>query len=73
MIEKLGIRLYNQHDAADVLGVTVQTIRAMCRDGRLTKTKLGVNVYIPEDSLRAYLTGISSQKKTSHAAGSAPH
>ena len=66
MIEKLGIRLYDQHEATSMLGVSIQTLRAMCRDGRLTKTRLGASVYIPENSLRAYLNGTPFQNQMIH-------
>ena len=68
MIEKLGIRLYNQREAADMLGVTIQTLCNMCRRGQLARTRIGAYSYIPEESLKDYIKGkTSTPKNASHA------
>lgn len=68
MIEVLGVRLYNQREAADLLGVTIVTIQRKCRSGQLARAKVGNFSYIPEESLKAYLNGNpTSAKATGHA------
>ena len=67
MIEVLGVRLHNQREAADLLGVTIRTIRAMCRRGQLARTRVGADTYISEESLKNYLNGKLSKTDTDHA------
>ena len=62
MIEVLGVQLYNQREAADLLGVTTRTIRAMCRRGQLARTRVGAATYITEESLKSYVSGKTFQR-----------
>ena len=62
MIEVLGVRLYNQREAADLLCVTIRTIRTMCRRGQLVKTRVGAATYITEESLQSYVSGKTFQR-----------
>ena len=55
MIEKLGVKLYNVQEAAEILGVAVSTVRLMSYDRRIHSTKLGVRIYFTEETLRNYL------------------
>ena len=57
MIEELGQRLYSWKEAAEMLKISVNTVRLMTYDGRLDKVRVGRGVFIPEESLKEYLAG----------------
>ena len=66
MIEVLGVRLYAQREAADLLCVTTRTIRIMCRRGQLVRTRVGAATYITEESLQSYVSGKTFQRVDKH-------
>lgn len=52
----LGVELYELKEVAQLLGVTIQTIRRYVRVGYLTPTLVGKAKYISAEALREYLT-----------------
>jgi excisionase family DNA binding protein len=52
----LGVELYELKEVAQLLGVTIQTIRRYVRVGYLTPTLVGKTKYISAEALREYLT-----------------
>ena len=52
----LGVELYELKEVAELLGVTIQTIRGYIRKGALTPTLIGKTKYISAEALREYLT-----------------
>lgn len=57
----LGVELYTLTETAELMGVTIQTIRNYVRKGMLTPTLIGKTKYVSADGLREYLT------KTKHS------
>ena len=64
MIEKLGIRLYSTNDIADMFGITIGTARNLLRRKQIPRTRIGLNWYVTEETLKEYLAGrIGKTKK----------
>lgn len=59
----LGVELYTLTEVADILGVTIQTIRRYVRVGLLTTTLIGKTKYISAEALREYLTAPKRKEK----------
>ena len=55
------MRTYTVEQAADVLQVTIGTVRKLARDGRLVGAKIGRHWRFTEEDLRAFL---ASQRPT---------
>ncbi len=56
-IEKLGIRLYNLKEAAEVLGVSYATMKNYSQGGRINGQRVGRNIMIAEEELQRFLRG----------------
>jgi excisionase family DNA binding protein len=56
-IEKLGIKLYNMKEAAEVLGVSYTTVKNYHRAGRITGQRIGRTVMIAEEELQRFIRG----------------
>ena len=59
----LGVELYELKEVAELLGVTIQTIRGYIRKGSLTTTLIGKTKYISKEALREYLTNPKRTEK----------
>ncbi len=55
--EVAGVRIYGTEDIAQELGVSVLTVRAWIRAGRIRATKIGRGWKVTEDALRAFIAG----------------
>ncbi len=51
----LGIKLYSQAEAAELLGVTITTITKYSQCGRIAATFIGGKKYFSEDNIKAFL------------------
>lgn len=51
-------RLLSRHDAAELLGVSVQTIAKLIADGTLPHRRVRRRVLVPQDAISAYLKSI---------------
>ena len=45
---------YTATEAAEILRVSAETVRVMCRTGRIGHFKIGQQYFIPESDLQAY-------------------
>lgn len=54
--EILGVEVYSLQETADLLGVTIQTIRSYVRKGLISPILVGGKKYISTEALREYLS-----------------
>lgn len=59
----LGVELYTLAEVAEILEVTIQTIRSYVRRGKLTPTLIGKTKYISSEALREFLTNPKRKDK----------
>ena len=59
----LGVELYELKEVAELLGVTIQTIRGYIRKGSLTTTLIGKTKYISKEALREWRTNPKRTEK----------
>ena len=59
----LGVELYELKEVAELLGVTIQTIRGYIRKCSLTTTLIGKTKYISKEALREWLTNPKRTEK----------
>jgi excisionase family DNA binding protein len=45
---------YTPSEAAEILRVSAETVRQLCRDERIGHFKVGCHYFIPDSDLRAY-------------------
>jgi excisionase family DNA binding protein len=50
-----GVKYYSVMEAGKLLDVTPQTIRTWIKKGRLQAYRIGVPLYIPEQSLKGFI------------------
>lgn len=63
MPKKIGdITLYTLEELSQKLDVTLVTLRAYLREGKLRGRKIGGRWHVTEESLRAYLSEASEPK-----------
>ena len=55
MIEILGVELYTAKETAELLGVSIQTLRSYVRAGRLHPTTIKRVKYISKEQLTTFL------------------
>ena len=51
----LDVKLYSLTEAAELLGVTKQTITKYLKQGRIVSTTIGGKKYLSEENIRAFL------------------
>jgi excisionase family DNA binding protein len=51
----LDVKLYSLTEAAELLGVTKQTITKYLKEGRIVSTTIGGKKYLSEENIRAFL------------------
>ncbi|NJL06764.1 MAG: helix-turn-helix domain-containing protein [Chloroflexaceae bacterium] len=51
-----GITLYTTAEVAEQLGVSVQLVRKLMREGKIKGRKIGNAWYIPAEAVKSYLT-----------------
>ena len=56
-VERLGVKLYNMKEAAEVLGVSYTTIKNYHRAGRIKGQRIGRTVEITEAELKKFIEG----------------
>jgi excisionase family DNA binding protein len=56
-VERLGVKLYNMKEAAEVLGVSYTTIKNYHRAGRIKGQRIGRTVEITETELKKFIEG----------------
>lgn len=57
MIEIGDQKAYNVQEAAQMLQITAQTVRAYIKDGKLKAQKVGHGYHITEENLQIFLRG----------------
>lgn len=57
MLDVAGIKAYKVTEAAQILDLSTQTVRAYIKAGRIKAQKNGRAYYITEDALRAFISG----------------
>lgn len=57
MIKIGDVKAYNVQEAADLLDVSAQTIRAYIKQGKLKAQKAGNKYIITEETLKAFIQG----------------
>lgn len=57
MKEINGIKLYTTAELAQLLGVSVPTVRNYIKRGNITKTRIGRADYVSEENISNYLNG----------------
>ncbi len=51
----LDVKLYSLDEAAELLGVTKQTITKYLKQGRILSTTIGGKKYLSEENLKSFL------------------
>ena len=51
----LDVKLYSLTEAAELLGVTKQTITKYLKEGRIVSTTIGGKKYLSEENIRTFL------------------
>lgn len=51
----LGVELYELNEVAEMLGVSIQTMRSYVRKGTIKTTLIGRSKYITTETLRKFL------------------
>ena len=65
MREIAGVKLYTVPEAAELLGVTPQTVRSYVKLGKLKGERVGRHILIPEAGIKALLGGpVNNRRKT---------
>jgi excisionase family DNA binding protein len=59
----LDVKLYSLQEAADLLGVTKQTISKYIKSGRITATLIGGKKYLSEDNIKSFLLDTEAKIK----------
>lgn len=59
----LGVEMYSTTETAELLGITVQTVRKLQRKGLITGVFMGKNKYYSKEVLIAYLNNETKGKE----------
>lgn len=61
--EFLGVEVYTLQETADILGVTIQTMRNYVRKGLITPVLICGKKYVSTEALREYLSKGKKREK----------
>jgi len=57
------MKIYNLKEVVNLLGLNIQTIRLMIKDGRLKASKVGTHYMVTEDAIKEFLKANEVQPK----------
>ena len=58
------MKIYNLKEVVKLLGLNIQTIRLMIKDGRLKASKVGTHYMVTEEAIQDFLKANEIQPKT---------
>ncbi len=58
MKEVVNIKIYEAKEVAEMLGITLQTVRTYIKNGRIKGQKVGNRWVVTEDSIKDFLRGV---------------
>lgn len=63
MKEILGVKLYNVNETAELLGLTVYSLRIYIKERKIKGRKIGNAWYFAEENIKAFVLGEEDKQK----------